>query len=469
MGAQEDTERIPRIERTAPVFRGAVGRAVLAAMLGLLVTASVAVAAPPWSVPELVSSPSLFVDSPRVVFDSGGRAYATWRWTNGTGPAATGGWRYAVRDPGAAEFGPERTAPNLVTPLVPSGADRVLALDERRRARGRVSLRARFAGPDGQFGRPDTISTHKPAGRPPSVASHGDALAAWIEQTPRGRRIVRAAVRRPGHRFGRPVTLRGRGRASNVVAGAGLGLTFVAWERAGLVEARVWVHANRRWGPLRRVGGAEKSSTTFRVAFGGRRAYLAWLAERAEFGALSVAVLPAGSTRFRAPQFVDNIDGPAPAEQHAPAIVTIPERDALLAWTDRDPTGLRVRAAVTGQGGRFGTPFDVSPPGEQAVLGAAASIPVGTPLPAGTAMAVWSRLDAVGELGDSVRAAIRPPGGSFGAPEDVSDLDRARLSDVAFDFVGRRWTAVWSQRIGLDVGVPLTQITTFLRSSTRPG
>ena len=84
-------------------------------------------------------------------------------------------------------------------------------------------------------------------------------------------------------------------------------------------------------------------------------------------------------------------------------------------------------------------------------------------------MLVWSRLDAVGEVGDHVRAALRPPGGSFGPPEDVSDLDRARLPDVAFDSVGRRWTAVWSQRIGPDQGVPLNQITTFLRSATRPG
>ena len=68
-----------------------------------------------------------------------------------------------------------------------------------------------------------------------------------------------------------------------------------------------------------------------------------------------------------------------------------------------------------------------------------------------------------------MRAAVRSPGGTFGAPEDVSDLDRARVPDVAFDPVGLRWTAVWSQRIGPDQGVPLNQITTFLRSSTRPG
>jgi hypothetical protein len=82
---------------------------------------------------------------------------------------------------------------------------------------------------------------------------------------------------------------------------------------------------------------------------------------------------------------------------------------------------------------------------------------------------VWSRLDGVGELGDRVRASVRAPGGPFGAPEDVSDLDRARLPDVAFDPIGNRWTSVWSQRIGPDQGVPLSQITTFARSSTRPG
>ena len=118
----------------------------------------------------------------------------------------------------------------------------------------------------------------------------------------------------------------------------------------------------------------------------------------------------------------------------------------------------------------FSNAFAVSPAGQNSVLGDAAAAPPGTPVPAGTVMLVWSRLDAVGELGDRVQASIRPPGGPFGPPEDVSDLDRARISAVAFDFNAHRWTTVWSQRIGPDgPGVPLAQITTFARSSTRPG
>ena len=104
------------------------------------------------------------------------------------------------------------------------------------------------------------------------------------------------------------------------------------------------------------------------------------------------------------------------------------------------------------------------------MLGDAAAAPIGTSVPGGTTMLVWSNLDAVGEVGNHVQAAIRPPGGAFSAPEDVSDLDRARLPAVAFDFKSVRWTSVWSQRIGPDgPGVPLDQITTFARSSTRPG
>ena len=151
-------------------------------------------------------------------------------------------------------------------------------------------------------------------------------------------------------------------------------------------------------------------------------------------------------------------------------IVPVPERDALLAWTTWDGFDWRVRAASSGPHSRFGSPVAVSPAGQNSVLGAAASAPLGARLPGGTVLVAWSRLDAPGEIGDRVRAALRPPGGAFAPAEDVSDLDRARLPDVAFDLSSSGWTAVWSQRFGPDhPGVPLAQITTFARSSTRPG
>ena len=439
-----------------------MGRAALLAVFGLLVTAPVAVAAPPWSTPESVSSPTLFVSDPRVVFDSSGRAYATWRFSET--------WHVAVREPNAAEFGPERSAPNLVTPLFAHGFDRVLGLDQRARGRRLVSLRARVGRPDGSFGRPDTISTYEQANGYPSLAVFDRALVAWAQQGARGRRIVRAAIRRGRAGFGRPVTLSGRGRAREFVAAASAGVLFVAWERAGRIEARVR-RIGRGWGPVRRIGPASRGSTTFRAAFSGRRGYLAWLARTNESEVLRVAVLPTARTRFRAPQTIATIERDPLTEAHGPVLVPIRERDALLAWTGWDGAAWRVRAAETGPGARFGAPIDVSPPGEQAVLGDAGAVPAsseGVAVPH-TVVVVWSRLDAVREVGDRIRAAVRLPGGTFGPPEDVSDLDRARLPDLAFDHRLHRWTAVWSQRMGPDQGVPQSQITTFLRFATRPG
>jgi hypothetical protein len=432
-----------------------MGRATLIAVLGLLASAASALAAPPWSAPENVSSPALYVDGADVVVDRSGRAYATWR--------AAGDLRIAVREPRAPEFGSDRSSPDFLTPLLPYGSNRVTGLDARSGGRPEViSLRARFSRPDGSFGRPDTISTHGLAGGAPSLAVHDVALAAWIQGGSHGRRIVRAAIRRPGHSFGRPFTLRARGRARDVVAGAGPGVMFVAWERAGVVEARVKLTGRHSWGPVQRLGPTRKGGTDFRAAFAGRRGYLAWLAEGGEFMAVTVSVLPTRAARFRAPQTLETVNRDAPAEPHPLVLLPYSDRDVILAWTGWDGTTWRVRTSAT-NGVRFPGIVDISPPGEQAVLGDAA---VGSP---GDLIVLWSRLDAVGEVGDRVRGALRPAGGSFAGPEEVSDLDRARLPAVAFDTVAQRWIAVWSQRIGPDQGVPPNQITTFLRSATRPG
>jgi hypothetical protein len=461
----------PASNDRATCFTQRMIRAVLVALALPAALAASAAAAPPWSPPQALSSPSLFVDNPDVVVSADGRALATWRWS-GPRPAsgsAPGGTRLAVRDAGALLFGPERSAPNFVTPLVASGLDRVVGLDTRARGSGRISLRARFGNSQGEFGPPRTISTYSDTGFPPSLAGPNGSLVAWIAKSAHGRRIVRAALESRG-RFRHPFTLRSRGRANDVVAGEALGVMFVAWERAGRVEARVKLSSQRRWGPLQRLGKARPFATSFKVVGSGRRAYLAWLAESAESASLQVSVLPAASARFRAPQALETIARSAPAETHPFALVAMPDRDALLAWTGWDGTSWRVRAAITRSGPRFGNLFGITSAGQQSVLGDAASVPPGTALPAGTTMFVWSRLDAVGEVGDRVQAAILPPGGPLGRTEDVSDLDRARLPAVAFDFKSVRWTAVWSQRAGPDApGVPLAQVTTFARASTRPG
>ena len=461
-------------------------RLVCSAALAFALLASAAAAAPPWSAPADVSSSSLFVDAPDVLVAADGRTIATWRRTGPPPPRgdAPRGTRLAVRDPRALEFGPERAAPKFVTPLVTYGRSRVLGLDLRRRSRGRVSLRARFGRSDGTFGSPRTISTYMEAGGPPSLAEPDGNLVAWIARTSKGRRIVRAAIRSRG-RFGRPVTLRGRGRANDVVAGRALGVMFVAWERAGVVEARVKLSHRRSWTGVQRLGRAEPAATMFAVTGAGSRGYLAWLAQRQESAFLRTVVLPATRSRFRKAEPLTEcvpgdecvegtIDHEPPADGHVLRLVPL-GRDALLAWSDWNGNAgvWQVRAATTiGLGARFSSSFGISHQDQSAVLGdVSVAGPAGPTIPPGSVMFVWSRLDAVGELGDRVQArTLLLPSGEFGPVEEVSDLERARLPAVAVDTPSQRWTAVWSQRIGPDQpGVPLDQITTFLRSATRPG
>jgi hypothetical protein len=455
-----------------------MGRLACIAALIVMATAGVAAAAPPWSPPQNVSSPSLFVESPDVVVAPDGRTIAIWRWRGAQVPGASApsGTRLAVREPGSAGFGPERAAPKFVTPLVAYARERLLGLDTKQRSRGRVSLRARFGVSRGGFARARTISTYEPAGGPPSLAPPSGGVAAWIAKGSGGRRIVRAAAKGRGG-FLPAVTLRGKGRANDVVAGAALGVMWVAWERAGMVEARVML-AGRRWSPLQRLGRATRASTTFATVGSGRRGYLAWLAQEPQDAFIRTAVLPVARDRFRKAEPMtlcppsescadETILSAAPAEGQVLRLVPLSDRDALLAWSRKfiHPDVWSVRMALTDGRTTFSPRFDVTPLTESAVLSDVASRPDND-----SVMFVWSRLDAVGELGDRIRARTWTLQGGFSAPEDVSDLDRARIPAVAYDSHANRWATVWSQRIGPDApGVPLPQITTFARSSTRPG
>src|SRR5688500_11678153 len=68
-----------------------------------------ALAAAPWSAPETLSQPHLFVASPGIAFTGGGTAVATWGWQDGTRIAsATTGSRVAYR-PAGGVWSAERT------------------------------------------------------------------------------------------------------------------------------------------------------------------------------------------------------------------------------------------------------------------------------------------------------------------------------------------------------------------------
>ena len=91
-------------------------------------------------------------------------------------------------------------------------------------------------------------------------------------------------------------------------------------------------------------------------------------------------------------------------------IATSPDGTATAVWERSNGIEIIVQQATRSPGGTFGTPADLSLQGGESSL---ADIAFG---PDGSATAVWIRSTGGGDV---VRASTRPPGGEFGAPEDI--------------------------------------------------
>ena len=315
----------------------------------------VAVAAPPWSAPENVSSPSLFVDNParRVRRPTAARRdLALERRAAGHGDApggiATGGARAGRARVRARAHRAElrHAAPHRTASTACVGLDTAASAGAAgsRCAPASGARTASFGAPRHDL---DLSSGRRRRRRWPARTA---SLAAWIAKASRGRRIVRAAIKSPGP-VRQPVhAARPRAGERRRRRRRRSGVMFVAWERAGVVEARVRL-AGPRVGPraAARPRGQGVRDHVPRRRLSGRRGYLAWLA-----GGRRVRCRCAWRCcRRRAPASARRRRSTRSTATHrpsriAPALVPIPERDALLAWTDWDGARWRVRAAVTG-------------------------------------------------------------------------------------------------------------------------
>ena len=304
-GAESYSSRPPHRMAGHGVSLDAITRLTCIVIVVFSAFASVAVAAPPWSAPQTVSSSSLFVDNPDVVVSADGRALATWRWS-GPKPAAEA--RPAVRGSRCASPAhccsvPSAVPRSFVTPLITYGLERVVGLDTRQRGRAAYRCGHASANSKGEF-RPATAPS-RPTPIPASRRRSPARTARW--------RVDRQGVPRAPHRAG-GAEVRGPVPPSRHAARAAAGRTTslrdrrwascsspgnaAAWSR----RASSWRGA--KWGPVQRLGRAVPFATTFAVTGSGRRAYLAWLRRRRSLPVVRVAVLPAAGTRFRKAQTI---------------------------------------------------------------------------------------------------------------------------------------------------------------------
>jgi hypothetical protein len=437
--------------------------AALASLLALVLPGT-ALADPPWSPTQSMSSPHLFVDPVAVTASGDGTALAWWSWQDGTGSGARTGSSLASRPAGAGAFGPERAAPSGTVAMAGYAQSRAIALTDRAigsASVGRTRLSVAFGSAGGAFGAQRTVADGPRLDRPVlAVNARGDAAIAYFQDRGTNDDRVLLSLRRAGGSFGAPFQVAHGAIRSVAVAVGPRGDVLVAWDARGTIRARYRAPTSTGFQPIETIS----SDPTFfaqihaAVADGGR-CYLAWSAKFLSEGGSTgpvfneVAVRPSGH-RFRSAQLLERED---PSRSQEPIAIALEGRDATVAWTGFDGANARVRVASTDPTAHFGAAQDVSPAGRDGVVSDLAAA-------GGTRLVVWDNgsFDA-----NQVFAALAPSGAPFGAAEAVSAAQEARAGRA---IVAPTPTVVWTNRpAGSHPPGGIGTIQTFAQAATRAG
>jgi hypothetical protein len=434
----------------------------LACLLALALPAA-ALADPPWSPTQNLSTPHLFVDPVQVTASGDGTALAWWRWQDGSGSNAAPSASVSSRPPGGA-FGPERAAPAGIQDIQAFARTRAVALTARApRLTAPTRLAVAFGRTSGTFGSERRIADERSLGGIPQLAvnANGDAAVAYFRNLGTTNDRVMVSLRRAGGSFGAPFQI-AHGRIRSVAVAVGpRGDVLVAWDARGTIQARYRSPDASGFQPIETISSDPTFFAQIQAAVSeSGRCYLAWSAKfRSEGGSTGpvfneVAVRPSGH-RFRAAQLLER--EPDSREPGLVALALTGTRDASVAWTGFDDTNARVRVASTDPSARFGAPQDVSPAGRDGVVSDLAAA-------GGTRLVVWDNgsFDA-----NQVFAALAPPGAPFGAAEAVSAAQEARAGRAILAGVP---TIVWTNRpAGSHPPGGLTAVQTFAQAATRTG
>src|SRR4051812_13401609 len=457
----------------------------LTALPAVTAAASLLAAAPAgaatWTPPATVSAPHTFIAPLASAASANGTSILSWRFQDGVGAGATEGARGASLPPGATAFGAERTLPSGTTQVVAYAQRSVAALlrTDLDAAGRRVRLAVAFGSADGpSLGAPRTVATDDVASAPRlAVGRDGSGLLAWIARASGNRRVVKVSLRAPGGRFGAPSIIVGTGRANSIVAAVGeRGERVVAFERSGHLFTRFRAPGHD-WNSIQDLGpvAAGTDNELAALVLGGGRTTIAdvhrQLSEGGDTGPLLVDAWtrPAGATRFRAPQRLEN---GAQVASSPPVLIALEGRTAALAWLGTDaasqttPAGpsRQVKVSRMGTDAPFGTPQAVSAPGEAAVgLGGGSN--------GAAAVLSWVRLAAGSDTSGRVLASVLSGTHGFAAPGGVPPPENASFTAPGFATGGARGNTpfvAWTSRPGGEgPGIPLAQVQTFVRVAVR--
>ena len=366
--------------------------------------------------PVDLSAPGRNATSPQITTAPDGTATAVWRRFNGSDfiiqaatrpPGGPFGAPVDLSAPGQdADLPQITTAPDGTATSVWERSTRSIGYPD--------IIQAATRPPGGSFGAPVDLTVARLNAYSPQIATapDGTTTAVWIRFSDAEGDIIQAATRPPGGSFGARVDLSDAGQGSvqnQQITTAPDGTATVVW----------WASSSTIQAATRPPGGSFGAAIDLPVVVRNLTSpqittapdgtvTVVTVVWRGRDGVIQAVTRPPGGS-FGAP--VDLSD-PGQVSALNPQITTAPDGTTTAVWRRSDGANSVIQAATRPPGGSFGAPVDLSDPGQVSALN-----PQITTAPDGTTTAVWRRSDGANSI---IQAATRPPGGSFGAPVDLS-------------------------------------------------
>ncbi len=394
-----------------------------------------------WPAPEDVFGPSQSItNTPQVALDAAGNAVATGMRDVGGGDIlveaverpAGGGWSESV-----VLSDPDEEEPTSTQVAVDAAGNAIAVWGAWVEPGYSIQTASRPAG--GEWSEPEPLGGLVFLGARPHLAMNadGDAVVTWSGFD--GGEVVIAAVRTAGGEWSEPETISAEmeeGTFSQVGIDAE-GDAIAVWQQINPGENVVRAAtrpAGGEWSEPEDLSAAGDNATAPRIAVDpAGDAVAVWSVVGGDVGVLA-------KTRPADGDWSEQEDVSAEGEVVGEPEVAIDFNGAVATWTASVGDDQIMRGAVRPAGAEeWSAPEDVSSPVDQF-----RSTDLETNPTAG-AIAIWTRFDE--GPGNSVQASVRPPGGEWSDPEDVSaEGQEAGLADLAFDPAGDS-IALWGAKV----------------------
>jgi PKD domain len=280
-----------------------------------------------------------------------------------------------------------------------------------------------------------------------TIDAAGEAIAVWLTGESSPNYVIRSAVHPPGGEWSEPedvsdsIAAAGKPRlaidsASEAVA------VWTAFKSGDIVVQGAIRSADGAWSEADDLSEAGQSVTPLEtpdVAIDAAgNAIAVWKLESSD-DIVQAAMRPAGQQDWAVPD--DLSDSGQDADQ--PAVAMDNAGDAVAVWARTTGTDT-IQGAVRPAGGAWGEPDDLSSSAQNA---AEPDVAIDE---TGDSVAVWTRFDGSKDI---VQGAVRPAGGEWAEPEDLSASGQNGTAPVvaANDAVGS--VAMWERSDGANLRV----------------